>query len=853
MARRMRRGRLTGPRRAPQSLIRGVVDTLVQGISQQPEHLRMPGQGQKQVNGWSSVVDGLCKRRGLSWLAKLLTSPQTDVWAAFMQVDSDEDYLLIAWEDSGTLYLLPWRDGEAITIQAQGTGLGTTTVNGHAVLTCSSSGYLYAASDLASKFVLTNQGALGLILNREKVTALKPDLSPEQKNEALIFIQGVAYDVTYTVTLNGSTFTYSTPKATDTPNKLSTDAVAAHFENALESGFTTEQIGAVLYIRKDDWSDFEIEIEDERANTLARVIKGSVDVFQDLPTKAKGGMIVKVESNPGDDRDDYWVVFERKSGTATSNGEGFWQETVAPEIPYKIDEATMPLVIRREAENVLFIGPANGAVGTSGPHSFTFPTWSDRTAGTEETVPSPSFLGRPLRDLLIYRSRLAVAGGESVVLSETDDIFNFFGDTATQVLETDPIDVRASSDSSVALEWLTPVGTTLMAFSGGEQYVLRSSDDQVLSPRSAVLDQLSRVEMNTRVRPRKSGPNILFATEEASYTGFREYQVLDTRSAQLGLNLGGSQDVTVIVPKLIPGLTGWWAIGENEDVMLVLSPEQPKTVYVYKYLWANPGGQLSKQQSSWSEWTFDGDVAWVGFLNGKIYALLSYADGLHLTTMRLEELDDPDTPGIYLDRMLLFPEQAEVTAAYSAVTKRTTFTLPYVIERPAVAVARFGNAAYPGAVIGAAEDGSTIECTVEGDFTGAEVAIGSRIPFEYEFSRAYLPQRADDGGRRIGVLDGRLQIATWAVHYVQSGPFEVTVERLNREPSRVEFGAVFPDIANNVVDEAGPVVATGVLRVPVYAKNTENRVRVTSDSFLPMRLSGAAWEGNYSDRARTVD
>jgi hypothetical protein len=38
--------------------------------------------------------------------------------------------------------------------------------------------------------------------------------------------------------------------------------------------------------------------------------------------------------------------------------------------------------------------------------------------------------------------------------------------------------------------------------------------------------------------------------------------------------------------------------------------------------------------------------------------------------------------------------------------------------------------------------------------------------------------------------------------------------------------------------------------VPVYAKNTECSVSVESDSWLPLTISGASWEGNYTDRAR---
>ena len=43
-------------------LISRTIPNLVQGISQQPEILRLNSQGTSQVNGFSSVVEGLKKK-----------------------------------------------------------------------------------------------------------------------------------------------------------------------------------------------------------------------------------------------------------------------------------------------------------------------------------------------------------------------------------------------------------------------------------------------------------------------------------------------------------------------------------------------------------------------------------------------------------------------------------------------------------------------------------------------------------------------------------------------------------------------------------------------------------------------
>ena len=57
---------------------------------------------------------------------------------------------------------------------------------------------------------------------------------------------------------------------------------------------------------------------------------------------------------------------------------------------------------------------------------------------------------------------------------------------------------------------------------------------------------------------------------------------------------------------------------------------------------------------------------------------------------------------------------------------------------------------------------------------------------------------------------------------------------------------------NNQLTTETSFVDTGTFRAPVYSKNTECRVIVESDSYLPVTITGAIWEGNYNDRSRSV-
>ena len=54
-------------------LVSRTIPNLVQGVSQQPEVLRLSSQATEQINGFSSVVEGLKKRPPTNHVAKIST------------------------------------------------------------------------------------------------------------------------------------------------------------------------------------------------------------------------------------------------------------------------------------------------------------------------------------------------------------------------------------------------------------------------------------------------------------------------------------------------------------------------------------------------------------------------------------------------------------------------------------------------------------------------------------------------------------------------------------------------------------------------------------------------------------
>ena len=112
---------------------------------------------------------------------------------------------------------------------------------------------------------------------------------------------------------------------------------------------------------------------------------------------------------------------------------------------------------------------------------------------------------------------------------------------------------------------------------------------------------------------------------------------------------------------------------------------------------------------------------------------------------------------------------------------------------------------------------------------------------------------ANNMNRVIGQLHGRTQVLRWQID-MSIQPIQQVNRKDRAQDSRINFNirARQLNVANNALDTADTFLLTGNATVPVMSRNTDCRVSVESDSWLPVVISGASWEGNYSDRSKEV-
>ena len=785
-------------------LITRSIPNLIGGVSQQPEILRLENQATEQVNGFSGVVEGLKKRPPTNHVAKISSSSLSNAFIHTINRDSNERYIVVISNGSITVHTV---DGLAKTVVSQ-----TNATN-----------YL-TSSNPRAEFKALTVNDYTYILNTKKTVAMDGTTSPAKIEQAVYTVNQGINNTPYSITIDGTTysFTSSSSNTKDIRNGVKS-AVGS------PSGITLADIGDSSFSIIKSSGTLEVSASDGYGNQASQVIKDQVQNFSDLPAKGINNMVVEVLGDASNSFDNYYVVF--KSST------NVWEETVAPGIEIALDPDTMPHVLIRTADGNFRFTQVDGSSYTVSSTSYDVPSWGNRIVGDLDSSPTPSFVDTKINDIYFHRNRLGFLADENVILSRSGEIFEFFNETVTDALDTDPIDINVSHTKVSILKHAVAFDEKLLLFSDQTQFIL--SGGASLSPGSVSVNVTTEYETLDTVQPKGSGNNVFFAFNKGQFTGVREMYV----EADGETNQG--EDITANIPKYVPSDVFKFAIASNENILVALSSKtgELNSLYIYQWFFANQ----RRLQSAWHKWTIgdanDTTILNVDFIGTTLYLVIERSDGVYIETVDCApaSVDTGESYLTHLDRKL---DNTQITESYDAGTNLTTITLPYTIDNTMKLVGKSGASNKAGRDITlASQTGTTL--TVSGDITGFNYFIGEQYEFIYTFSQQYLALGTNTDGSRTRIREGRLQIRNWTVSFNDTGFFQSSVTPVGREPSVSTFTGtiVGTGLAGTVNLEDGDFTFA------VQSRNENLTITLTNNSHLPCNFVNAEWEGYYVSQA----
>ena len=251
--------------------------------------------------------------------------------------------------------------------------------------------------------------------------------------------------------------------------------------------------------------------------------------------------------------------------------------------------------------------------------------WKPRTVGAADTNPMPSFVGHTIDGISFFKNRIIFTSRQNVICSQAGDYFNFFASTVITIVDSDPIDLSASSTKPIRFQHLLPIPRAgLLLFGDNAQYVLETTTE-AFAPKTAEINRLSSFSLTDTISPIDVGPSYMFVEQGDKATAVYEMNIGD--------NVGGKpvvQELTKPLPYYIPAAIKNLKVSQSANTFALLSAQDTKSIYLYRFF--NAG---DTRVSAWFRWILPGTVESFDFDQDIMYVVTKQGSGYVLNTVSL--------------------------------------------------------------------------------------------------------------------------------------------------------------------------------------------------------------------------
>jgi hypothetical protein len=467
--------------------------------------------------------------------------------------------------------------------------------------------------------------------------------------------------------------------------------------------------------------------------------------------------------------------------------------------------------------------------------------WKYREVGDNQTNPMPSFVGYPIDTISFYKNRIVFASRQNVICSQAGDYFNFFASTVITIVDSDPIDLSASTLKPIRLKHAIAAPQGLLLFGDNAQLLL-STTTEAFSPKTAEVNLLSTLSQTDRIAPLDIGSSYIFIEEGEKASSVYEMAITDANIKPQSIEL------TRPLPTYIPAAILDMQVSQSAGTLAILSKQELSSLYLYR--WFNLTGE--QRIAGWFRWILPGEIQFFTFDHDILFVVTKHGSNYVLSKMSLLT----DTPsesllfeGQYLDvRLDLFDYNPTLT--YDSVTDLTHVCFKDgfedLNEQPVLIFLNPDIAGYFEEQTlqydATKPAGQKYFLTVEGNQTTSKFAVG----YKYE-AMAQLPAFyvVKDEARNIKDTVNVPRINRLKVNSYNSGPYRAVV----RSDGRDDFVLELPQItANNYLANNIPIIRNAQSTIPVMAKGDQFEFELIADSPFQTAFTSIDWEGTYDNK-----
>ena len=492
--------------------------------------------------------------------------------------------------------------------------------------------------------------------------------------------------------------------------------------------------------------------------------------------------------------------------------------------------------------------------------------WASREVGDAVSNPAPSFVDSTIQNLSFFRNRLVMLSGENAVCSKAGDYWNYWGGSSLVVADDDPIDISAASTTPTVLLHALEVTNGLLCFGNTQQHLL-STDAEGFTPTTARFNVVGTHLYSGGIKPISLGSTTGFITNAGIRSRFME--LLDVnRDRESTVN-----ELSKPVSELMPNELN--LVADSKDNNLILFGTQGSDeVWAYRFF----QNDRDRMQSAWFRWDMTGNVLHHCIMEDTYWAVMeNYSDseglGDNNKIISIQRFDlkdtyntamvafDGDLSTVHLDNYrIALPTELQ----YYKHINQTYFRIPlgyfkderlvaYVIspsEAPFLQdrYERTGRTQFR--LVGAAiyprveEDAYGTWVVFDGNYADTRMVLGYEYEMKVVFPTLY-PTKAQPNGSVKSDTRANLSIHRINMNFDQAGVYKTTLKRRGKTDYVRQYESTPADAykADSVA-----FLAPKEQTVPVYERNTDVKVELTSSHPSPLSLTSMSWEGSYTPK-----
>ncbi len=451
------------------------------------------------------------------------------------------------------------------------------------------------------------------------------------------------------------------------------------------------------------------------------------------------------------------------------------------------------------------------------------------SVGDLETNPWPSFVNRTVDGMVFFKNRIGFISGESVSMSRHGAFFNFFIESILTPLDTDPIDISISYPEISNIHHAVPFAGEMVLFTSSVPFRLAGGD--TFTPTNVFIDHLLSNDVSKSVRPVTAGNKLYFVNDAPSGCFVHEF-VYDRE-----VGVKEAPAITDHVHGYIPSGVTMMDADEDLNMIVMVSPADPRSIYFYKWLWIG----REKAQSAWQKWVLPHPVIGLKFFGEELVVVTAQDTTREVLSINCHEAQKPYLPGyqpvhVYLDRLTTTPSSS---MSYDPQTDRTWVPTPHYTA-PDLTIFRAGRNTF-GRMPEIVERRPS-GVYVAGDITAEWVWVG--VPYEsYGILSPLLHRSTNNQGSYGNATPG---VTTTVGNLIlETGPsayLKIELERAYRRPHTYEFSAALVGTKTGRLGE----VVLGEIRKPasIMAKSDDVEIRFGGIGPYPYAVLAYEWSGS---------